>query len=75
MRLCVHHRDFMVGEFTEESIINAIERSRRTIVLLSRRFVQSEWCEFEYRMARVRSFEQGRNIIIPVIMTELPAAD
>ena len=71
-KLCVHYKHFLIGANIEENIIDAILKSRKTILLLSKGFVLSGWCEFEYRMARVKGFDEGRDIIIPVIMEELP---
>ena len=75
IKLCVHYKHFIIGANIEENIINAIEMSRKTILILSKSFLQSEWCEFEYNMARVRTMEKGRYIIIPIIMEALPAED
>ena len=71
-RLCFHERDFMPGATIEENILKAIESSRKTIVVLSRNFFQSEWCEFELQMARIESVEKGRNLIIAVMLEPLP---
>ena len=70
-KLCIHHRDFIVGGCIEESILAAIDRSRKTIVILSESFLKSGWCDFEYKMARVKGFDEGVDIIIPIIKGEL----
>ena len=75
LNVCVHYKHFTVGGFIEENIIKAIEQSRKTLLILSKGFLQSEWCEFEYRMARVKAFEKRKNVILPIIMEELPVRD
>ena len=70
-KLCIHHRNFIVGGSIEENILAAIEKSRKTIVILSENFLKSGWCDFEYKMARVRGFEEGVDIIIPIVKGEL----
>ena len=70
-KLCIHHRNFIVGGSIEESILAAIEKSRKTVVILSENFLKSGWCDFEYKMARVRGFDEGVDIIIPIIKGEL----
>ena len=75
LNICVHYKHFTVGGFIEENIIKAIEQSRKTLLILSKGFLQSEWCEFEYRMARVKAFEKRKNIILPIIIEELPVRD
>ena len=71
-RLCFHERDFMPGATIEENILKAIDCSRKTIVVLSRNFLQSKWCDFELQMARIECVEKGRNLIIAVMLEPLP---
>ena len=72
LKLCVHERDFMPGCAIEENIIDAIESSRKTILVLTRSFLLSYWCDFEYHMARIRCTESGDDAIVTIILEELP---
>ena len=72
LKLCIHERDFMPGGVIEENIIDAIESSRKTILVLSKGFLMSYWCDFEYHMARMRCLERGDDTIIVIILEELP---
>ncbi|XP_041635007.1 toll-like receptor 2 [Cheilinus undulatus] len=47
LTLCLHKRDFLPGHWIMDNIMSAIERSRRTIFVLSENFVQSDWCRYE----------------------------
>ena len=71
-RLCIHERDFVPGDLIEENILRSIESSRKTIVILSRNFLQSVWCEFEFEIARKECIERGRDLIIAVMLEPLP---
>ena len=68
LRFCIHHRDFTLGIPIDECIVYAIEKSRRTILVITNKFVESNWCSFEVRMARQASIEEGRNIILPILV-------
>ena len=72
-RLCIHDRDFTPGTSIEDNIVRAIENSRKTILVLSEGFLTSQWCDFELQMARMESFDKGRNLIIVVMLECLPA--
>ena len=68
-RLCIHHRDFMPGLPIEENIVDAITKSRKTILVLSPSFVESNWCQFEVHMARNKLIDNGRDVIVPVVLS------
>ena len=74
-RLCIHDRDFIPGEAIEKNILKAIESSRKTIIVLSRNFLKSAWCEFELQIARKECVEKGRNLIIAVMLEPLSVDD
>ncbi|XP_050026248.1 toll-like receptor Tollo [Dermacentor andersoni] len=51
-RLCLHYRDLpMAGGYLTDAISEAVESSRRTIVILSEHFLKSEWCRYEFKSA------------------------
>ena len=75
MRLCIHERDFELGNWIEENIVIAIERSRRIILVISSNFLNSNWCRFELEMARMHSMERGRNIVVPILMGNVAFGD
>nr|AFZ81806.1 toll-like receptor 2 [Oplegnathus fasciatus] len=47
LTLCLHKRDFLPGHWIVDNIMSAMERSRRTVFILSENFVQSDWCRYE----------------------------
>ena len=67
-RLCLHQRDFLPGEAIEDNISNAIEVSKRVILILSPAFITSNWCLIEMRLARQAAIDRGYDILIPVIL-------
>lgn len=70
--LCLHQRDFTVGAPIAENIINSIERSRHTILVISSNFVRSEWCLMEFRTAFHQSLIERRRHMIIIVMGDLP---
>ena len=74
-RLCVHQRDWLAGIAIEENIVESIKNSRKTILVLSRKFTKSGWCDIETQMAKLRSFEEGQDIIVIIMLEPVPAAE
>ncbi|RUS75705.1 hypothetical protein EGW08_016520 [Elysia chlorotica] len=69
-KLCLHFRDFPPGEAIANNIIQAVERSRRTILVLSPNYVSSEWCRLEYQKAQHEMLKL-KHKIIPVILEDV----
>ncbi|XP_067659235.1 toll-like receptor 4 [Haliotis asinina] len=72
LRLCIHDRDFMVGEAITANIINAIQSSRKTIAVLSPDFAKSSWCDYEVHMAKLESIHTGRNVLCVLWYSHIP---
>lgn len=50
--ICLHGRDFLPGNAIEINIVGAVEQSKSIICLISRHFLNSEWCRFEFDLFR-----------------------
>uniref|UniRef100_A0A3B3USG7 Toll-like receptor 13 n=1 Tax=Poecilia latipinna TaxID=48699 RepID=A0A3B3USG7_9TELE len=72
-RLCLHHRDFQPGKPIIENITDAIYGSRKTICVISRSYLQSEWCSREIQMASFRLFDEQKDVLILLFLEEIPA--
>ncbi|XP_037549209.1 toll-like receptor 22 [Nematolebias whitei] len=71
-RLCLHHRDFQPGKPIMENITDAIYGSRKTICVISRHYLQSEWCSREIQMASFRLFDEQKDVLILLFLEEIP---
>nr|UYP50760.1 Tlr14 [Monopterus albus] len=65
--LCIHERDFMPGKWIIDNIIENIESSRKIILVLSRHFVDSEWCNYELYFAQQRAMGKVFSDVILVV--------
>ncbi|KAA8592032.1 hypothetical protein FQN60_017406 [Etheostoma spectabile] len=57
LTLCLHKRDFLPGHWIVDNIMSAMERSRRTVFVLSENFVQSDWCRYELDFSHFQLFD------------------
>ncbi|KAK0040642.1 strain BS90 toll-like receptor [Biomphalaria pfeifferi] len=70
-QLCVHYRDFPVGACIAETIVRSVEASKRTILVVSDNFLDSEWCRFEFQTAHQQVLNERRNRVILILMHDL----
>ncbi|MEQ2240564.1 hypothetical protein ILYODFUR_016352 [Ilyodon furcidens] len=71
-RLCLHHRDFEPGKPIIDNITDAIYSSRKTICVISRRYLESEWCSREVQTASFRLFDEQEDVLILVFLEDIP---
>ena len=71
MKACIHHRDFMPGRDICDNIVDSMNASRKILLILSPNFINSDWCNFEVRMARVKLVEERRDSIVLLLYKPL----
>ncbi|XP_023936959.2 toll-like receptor 13 [Bicyclus anynana] len=70
--VCLHERDFQVGLSILENIVSCMDRSRMIMLIISKRFLLSQWCQFEMHLAQHRLLETRREDLILVLLEEIP---
>ncbi|XP_025933169.1 toll-like receptor 13 [Apteryx rowi] len=74
-RLCLHHRDFRPGRSIIDNIVDSIYNSRKTICVISRSYLQSEWCSLEIQLASYRLFDELKDVLVLVFLEAIPNAE
>ena len=67
IRLCLHDRDWLAGPDVADNIIDSIENSHKTILILSNHFAQSQWCELEMSMAQHKLLTSQKDVLVLVL--------
>ncbi|XP_065222753.1 protein toll-like [Planococcus citri] len=70
-KLCVHYRDFKVGEFIPSQVVQSVENSRRTIIILSPHFLKSVWGRMEFRTAHLKAIKEGCARVIIIMLEDV----
>ena len=70
--LHIPERDTHAGPPKVMATTDAIQNSTKTVLVLSRSFMQSEWCYFQMHVAFERLFSEGRDVIVLVLLEEIP---
>ena len=71
-RLCLKNRDIRAGRLIFNELSLHIRRSRKSLVILTPRFVEDNWCYFQLNMAHHRVLEENHNVLIFIILEEIP---
>ncbi|XP_061661564.1 toll-like receptor 22 [Syngnathoides biaculeatus] len=71
-KLCLHHRDFEPGKPIIDNITEAVYASRKTICVISRKYLESEWCSREIQMASFRLLDEHKDVLILVFLEDIP---
>lgn len=72
LRICHHEKNFVPGKTIIENIIMCVEKSRRSVFVLSAHFVKSEWCHYELYFASHQRLAQGSDSVVLVLLEPLP---
>ncbi|XP_068242055.1 protein toll-like [Palaemon carinicauda] len=72
-RICLHYRDWVPGEYIQNQILQSVEASRRTIVVLSSNFIESVWGQLEFKAAHSQALQDGTSRIIVIVYGEIPS--
>ena len=67
IRLCLHDRDWLAGPDIADNIMDSIENSHKTILILSNHFAQSQWCELEMSMAQHKLLTSQKDVLVLVL--------
>ena len=58
-----------------DQIMHSVESSRRTIIVLSKPYIQSMWTKLEFRAAHKQALQDKTQRVIIVVLGELPTKD
>nr|AAM18891.1 unknown [Branchiostoma floridae] len=72
-RLCLHQRDFQAGIPIITNIRTAVDSSRKIVCVVTRSFLRSRWCQFEFQLAQHTMIEEGGGVrLVLVFLEDIP---
>nr|WHE44618.1 toll-like receptor 25 [Triplophysa yarkandensis] len=73
LSICFHERDFEPGKWILDNIISCVEGSYKTLFVLSKNFVESDWCNYELFFAQHRAINVNDDSLVFILLEPLPA--
>ena len=68
----IHSRDWAPGTAIPDQILQSVENSRRTLIVLSNNYLQSMWSNMEFQAAHVKTMEENIQVeLLQVYITEI----
>jgi hypothetical protein len=69
--LSLHYREFSPGAAIVDNIIQCVYDSRRIVVVVTPKFLKSEWCKFEVNQGLRRAVKKPNTLIV-IMLNEMP---
>ena len=69
--LCLHYRHFIPGRNITDNIAAAVQESRKTVLVVTKKFLKSGWCDFETRFAHTHHLYRHTSGVIGIIHPEV----
>ena len=63
-KLCIHYRDFPLGEDIVTVIVNSIRQSRQLVIVLSSYSINRPWCQLEFKVALSEAVRRGIKLLV-----------
>ncbi|CAO1305307.1 unnamed protein product [Diamesa tonsa] len=60
-KCCIPTRDCEAGEMLVTQSLDCIRKSRRTIIVMSKNFLKSQWAQWEFRTSQLTAFKEIEN--------------
>nr|KAG5687318.1 hypothetical protein BaRGS_011724 [Batillaria attramentaria] len=74
LRLCIHQRDFIPGQNIVDNISHSVEASKKVLMLFSKSFCESQWCQFELNLC-LRHVMDYDDTLVVVLLHDIPSRD
>ncbi|KAK7114074.1 hypothetical protein V1264_000198 [Littorina saxatilis] len=67
VRLCIHQRDFTPGQNIVDNIYQSVQDSRKVLMVFSRHFARSQWCQFELALCLSHVVEHDDTMLVTCV--------
>ena len=70
-KLCLHYRHFLPGRNITDNITATVQESRKTVLVVTKKYLKSGWCDFETRFAHSHHLNEHTGGVIGIIHPEV----
>ncbi|ELU10387.1 hypothetical protein CAPTEDRAFT_78162, partial [Capitella teleta] len=70
-KVCIYGRNWLIGRDIDKCIVESLDLSRKTLLLVTNAFAVSQWCQFEMTMAQHRLIEKDNDNLLLALMEDI----
>ena len=70
-RFCIHDRDFHYGRLIGDNIVENMNKSKNSVLILSDNSTKSSWCQFEVLLAHNRFVKQVADSLVSIKLEDI----
>ncbi|VDI59117.1 toll-like receptor 13 [Mytilus galloprovincialis] len=74
LKVCIHHRDFDVGEHIIDNITKYVGKSWKVVIVMSNNFTKSEWCQWELDLVQERRRRHGKDALVLIMYSQIDSS-
>lgn len=74
-KVCIHERDWMPGECITKQTVASVRESKRTLIVLSENFMESDWGILEFRIAHSVAVSERRTRLIVILYGDFDTSE
>lgn len=75
-KLILSSRDYeTVGNYVGDFIVHSIESSRKTLFIVTRNFLDNDWCKFSFKAAHLEALKTYKHRIVVVMVGDVSEND
>ncbi|XP_037080480.1 toll-like receptor 6 [Pollicipes pollicipes] len=63
-RLCLLRRDAPSTSYLGDAVHHCVQASRKTLLVLSRNFLDNEWCRFDFKASHLDALRTPRDVVV-----------
>ncbi|KAF0286989.1 Toll-like receptor 6 [Amphibalanus amphitrite] len=64
LRLCLLRRDAPNTSYLGDAVHHCVQASRKTLLVVSRNFLDNEWCRFDFKASHLDALRTSRGIVV-----------
>ena len=72
LKLYIRDRNAVVGKYICDNIFDAIENTKKTLIIMSEAYLRHKWCIFEMNMIGIKALKTDSDLVCVLMLEDVP---